>query len=73
MPHQVNSHGLDSAMRARVNIPSNLKRLAEAALKHVPNSQHYINKAFDQTTLIKKQLKPQPQPDLVFHHGFDTV
>ena len=72
MYHQIHSHGYDAATRARVNLPENLKRLAEAALKHVPNSQHVINKAFSQAP-IKKQLMPQKQPDLVFHHGFDSV
>ena len=72
MEHQIHSHGYDSALRARVGQRGHLKQLAEAALKHVPNSQHVINKAFGQT-LLKPQLKPEPQRDLVFHHGFDTV
>ena len=72
MEHQVHSHGYDSAMRARISIPENLKRLAQAALRHVPNSQQLIDKAFSQS-LIPKQLNPQPQPDLVFHSGFNDV
>ena len=59
-------------MRARVGGRDNLKRLAQAALRHVPNSQHVIDKTFSQNP-VPKQLKPQPQRDLVFHHGFNTV
>ena len=59
-------------MRARVGLQENLKRLAQAALKHVPNSQQAIDNAFSQK-LIPKQLKPVQQPDLVFHSGFNDV
>ena len=72
MYHPVLSHAHDEALRPRIGRPEHLKRLASAALKHVPNAQQAIDKVFSQE-LIKPQLTPKPQPDLVFHSGFNDV
>ena len=72
MYHAVHSHAHHSALQPRIGKTENLRRLAAAALKHVPNSQQAINKVFDKT-LIQPQLTPQPQPDLVLHSGFFDV
>jgi hypothetical protein len=72
MYHPVHSHGHDNALRPRIGKTENLKRLAQAALKNVPNSQHVIDKVFNQS-LIQPELTPEPQPDLVMHTGFFDV
>jgi hypothetical protein len=66
------SHAVGEAYRPRIGQHENLKRLAEVALKHIPNSQQAIDKVFNKT-LIVPQLLPQPQPDLVMHSGFYDV
>jgi hypothetical protein len=72
MYHPVHSHAHDEALRPRIGKPEHMMRLAQAALKDVPDSQQAIDRVFGQS-LIKPQLKPAPQPDLVFHTGFFDV
>jgi hypothetical protein len=72
MYHAVTGHHPQEAFRPRIGSTPNLHRLAQAALKHIPEAQPIIEKIFNPKP-VQKEVMPVPQRDLLMHTGFFTV
>lgn len=63
------NHHVDQAFTPRVASKQSKKKIALAALKHIPGSQQLIEKTFESKP-VPRELPLEKPIDLVFHTGF---
>ena len=71
MSHPVIGFHPEEFNRPRVG-PHNLHRLANMALKNIPEAKPVIDNIFNPTP-IKREVVPVQQRDLIMHTGFFSV